>query len=61
MCSLHKSALDLYEALTAVKELLEMSLAHVSHGGPSRADAEKAVALAESVLKKARGESNARS
>lgn len=41
---------ELREALQAGKDLVESAFAHVSHGGPTRADAEKWIKQAERVL-----------
>lgn len=44
---------DLVEALKAAHDIIESTLAHVSHGGPTRADAEKVLLQTAAALTKA--------
>lgn len=42
----------LVAALTITRDLIESTLAHVSHGGPTRGDAERALKVANAALSK---------
>lgn len=47
------AAPDLLAALRAGRDLIESAFAHVSHGGPTRADAEKVLVIVRKAIAKA--------
>lgn len=55
MCAKHRAAQELLKACKAANELIAMAYSHISHGGPTRADAEHCLRILEAAIAKAEG------